>query len=174
MEESITFLALTLSPMLLGASCFIVYTLSNHRLQRERLDAQVALKRELIQRGLPPHELEQAIRLLKLDEEPQAVPAPEMPRSYEGKSDQQLVAEVAGLLAGFVEVSAKDVEQILGLVRDADRDTKLVAIEFLESMAGSAGTELVLASVRSLCQPAAKARPAADNIPLELSSHITR
>jgi hypothetical protein len=40
-------------------------------------------------------------------------------------------------------------------------------------MAGSAGTEHVLAYVRSLCQPA-KARPAADNIPLELSSHITR
>jgi hypothetical protein len=141
-------------------------------LARERLAAQVALKRELIQRGLPPHELEQALRLLKLDEEPQTAPAPAPPRSYEGKSDQQLVAEVAARLAGEDEVSAQDLEHVLGLVRDADRDTKVAALDLLENIAASAETDLVLASLRSLCQPVEK--PHAVDKPLELSSHITR
>jgi hypothetical protein len=143
-------------------------------LARERLAAQIALKRELIQRGLSPQELEQAVKLLKLDEEPAPKPAPPLPRSHEGKSDQQLVAEVAAWLAGQDGVAAEDLEQVLGLVRDADRETKIAALDLLENIAAAAETDLVLASVRSLCQPAAKTRPPADGMPLELSSHITR
>ncbi len=136
-------------------------------LERERLEAQLTLKRELIQRNLPPHELEQAVKLLKLDETPAATPpAP-------ARTEQQLEAEILERLALLDGMTAADLEQVFPLVRAADRDTKEAALALMENLAeNEPDAELVLASVRSLCRPAD--RPRADGKSLELSEHFTR
>jgi hypothetical protein len=137
-------------------------------LERDRLEAQVALKRELIQRNLPPHELEQALKLLKLDEELAGTPG-----KTAARTEPQLVAAIAEYLAVLDGISPDELESILGLVRAADRETKEATIDLLANLAEhEPGAEVVLASVRSLCRPVDM--PRTDGPPLELSTHITR
>jgi hypothetical protein len=141
-------------------------------LARERIDAQVALKRELIQRGLPPQELEQAIKLLKLDEPPDETPQAAGKRRRGELTDQDLVGEMISHLAALDGISPQDLEQVIGLVRAADYDTKGAALNLVAVLAQSAEAEIVLAAVRSLCRPADKPRLEVKS--LELSEHITR
>jgi hypothetical protein len=176
---------LLLALIVAGATCLIVMILAILRynmraltdataLQRERLNAAVALKRELIQRGLPPQELEQAVKLLKLDEEPAVAPAWPRPQQTDG----QLNAGIAEQLALLEEVSPEGIEQVISLVRVADRNGKEAALELLENLQAKRDEgaetqgEVVLAAVRSLCRPANKLRE--DGKPLELAERITR
>jgi hypothetical protein len=141
-------------------------------LARERLDAQFALKRELIQRGLPPQELEQAIKLLRLDEPPDETLRAAAKRRRGELTDQDLVGEMITHLAALDGISPQDLEQVIGLVRAADYDTKGVALNLVAGLAQSAEADVVLTAVRSLCRPAEKPRPEVKS--LELSEHITR
>jgi hypothetical protein len=145
-------------------------------LKREYLNAEVALKRDLIQRGLPVEEMEKAIQLLKL-EEPPAAAANRPPSTLTGG---QLDAEIVEHLALLEGVSPDGIEQVISLVRVADRDGKEAARVLLENLQAKKELEgietqgeVVLAAVRSLCRPSEKPREEA-KLPLELSSRITR
>jgi hypothetical protein len=145
---------------------------ANGALARERLSAVCTLKRELLQRGLPPHELEQAIQLLKLDEPPDVVPALKLPRNNTGKTDQQLEAEILARLAVLDNVDPVELQEIGGLLRGAGRETKEATLSLVGELEENAGGDVVVAAVRSLCRPAEK--PPANGLPLETSSRITR
>ena len=142
-------------------------------LARERLEAQVALKRELIQRGLPPHELEQTIKLLKLDELAEEPPDATSRGRNARKSEQQLEADILEGLALLDGVSPEDVEQSFALLRGADREKKMAVLDLVGKLRfSSAEASVILAAVRSLCQPAETPR---EELPsLEISSHIKR
>jgi hypothetical protein len=177
---------LLLALILSGAVCLLALILAVLRynmraltdatlLQRERLEAEVALKRELIQRGLPVEELEKAIQLLKLDEPPPAAAN----RPLSTLTGGQLDAEIVEHLALLEEVSPEGIEQAISLVRAADRDGKEAAHALLENLHAKKEIqgietqgEVVLAAVRSLCRPANK--PREDGKALELAERITR
>jgi hypothetical protein len=176
---------LVLALIVAGAVCLIVMVLAILRynmraltdateLQRERLNAEVTLKRELIQRGLPAEELEKAIQLLKLDEPPAPVSRP-----LSTRTGGQLDGEIVEHLALLEEVSPEGIEQAVSLVRAADRDGKEAALALLENLHEKKQEEgietqgeVVLAAVRSLCRPAEKPREEAKA--LELAERFTR
>jgi hypothetical protein len=135
-------------------------------LQRERLNVESGLKRELIQRGLPPHELEQTIKLLRLDEPPPPPPSQQRP-------GVDYVAEFVKMAVQLPKLPPEGLEEIIALVRAADephqRNAVTVVAGFvLQEIEGP----VALAALRSLLRPAEK--PRVDGLPLELSSHITR
>jgi hypothetical protein len=134
-------------------------------LQRERLQAETSLKRELSQRGLPPQELEQAVKVLHLDEPPPAARVPDNELSE---------AEFATIVCSLEGITPQAVEEILTLVRAADGTGKRTALSVIQGLMGR-GVEagpLALAAVRSLCRPTE--RPPEEAQMLELSSHVTR
>jgi hypothetical protein len=177
---------LILALIVAGATCLIVLILAILRynmraladataLQRERLN----LKRELIQRGLPAQELEQAITLLKLNEDPAAAAAWARPKRFDGQpTDGQIDAGVAEHLALLDEVSPERLEQTISLVRATDRDGKEAALALLENLQEKREEgvepqgEVVLAAVRSLCRPADKPREEGKSV--EIAERITR
>jgi hypothetical protein len=135
-------------------------------LQRERLNVEAGLKRELIQRGLPPHELEQAVKLLKLDEPPPPPPG-------QRRASADLVGEFVRMAVQIPRLPPEGLEEMIALVRAADAATQLNAVNVVTALAiQEVDGPVALAALRSLLRPAEK--PRTDGVPLELSSHITR
>jgi hypothetical protein len=171
--EQVLILALILS----GAVCLLALILAVLRynmrvltdatlLQRERLEADLALKRELIQRGLPPQELEQTIKLLKLDEPPSV--APHQPGEAEAAEAEFVKAAVL-----LEKVPPEGLEEVVALLRAADEPRKCNALSVVREFVDN-GVEgpVALAALRSLLR--SEEKPRGDGRPLELSTHITR
>jgi hypothetical protein len=135
-------------------------------LRREQLNAEMSLKRELIQRGRPPLELEHAIKLLKLDEPP---PAPNTPDPFGDWGE----AEFAKRAASLEKITPEDLEEVIALVRAVDGPRKRAALSVLAALADQ-GVEgpVAVAAIRSLFR--STERPNGDAVPQELESHVTR
>jgi hypothetical protein len=168
---------LGLASIVCGALCMIVFILSiflyNYRalghstaLQRERQNADLALKRELIQRGLPPQDLEQAIKVLQLDRSTTS-PASE---ADSADPDEQIEAAILARFAWFQELSPRDIEEAGTLVRAADRRRK-EAVLYILNQQDPANTPAadMLAAIRSLCRPTERSREAMDLNPHVMS-----
>jgi hypothetical protein len=138
-------------------------------LQRERLEAEVNLKRDLIQRGIPAEELEKAVQALQLNESPVA----SMARiSRDSRTDEQLEGEIIRSIALLDDVTPEGIEQAVSQVRSASRERKVAALELLEELAEHpAEGDVKLAAVRSLLRPVEKQSDEPKS--LELSSHVT-
>jgi hypothetical protein len=133
-------------------------------LQRERLNAETALKRELIQRGLAPPELEQTVKLLNLDESPPAAPNP---------SGESSDAEFAKLLFSLEGITPQAIEEIITLVRTVDGPRRRAALSVINELMerGVEAGPFAVAAIRSLCRP--PTLPLEEAKPLDLSSHVT-
>jgi hypothetical protein len=166
---------LALVAIVLGAVCLIAITLTTYgynlraladstALQRERFNADLALKRDLLQRGLSPQELEQTIKLLKLDEPP--------PLPVSGPSEEDAEVEFCALATHLEQLSPQALEEVIALVRAADAGHKRTALAVLRNLVAR-GVEgpVALAAIRSVCRPRERLRDEAK--PLELSAHVT-
>jgi len=129
-------------------------------LQRDRQQAEMALKRELIQRGLPAQELERYVDLLRLADQQPASPtsfkpaSPSPSREGAGFSDEGLRAQLAQSIASLEDVSAEEIEQTLALVMAVDRDRQTAVLNLIEELsANETNPEATLAAVRALCRP---------------------
>jgi hypothetical protein len=133
-------------------------------LQRERLNAEAGLKRELIQRGLPPHELEHTIKLLKLDEPPP--PAP-------GQIGDDHEAAFIKWVVQLDKMPPEGVEEVIALLRAADEARKRNAVIVVaEFVAQGVEGPVALAALRSLLRPPEK--PREEMKAFELAERITR
>lgn len=120
-------------------------------LQRDRQQADLALKRELIQRGLPSPELERYVDLLRLADR---LPAPISSPGATGPSDEGLQVKLAESIASLEEISPSEIEQTMALLVTADRDRQAAVLSLIEELTSNdINPKATLAAVRSLCRP---------------------
>jgi hypothetical protein len=118
-------------------------------LQRERQQAEMNLKRELIQRGLPAQELERYVDLLRLADQPP--PAPSAPQGSTNLSDEGLRVRLAQDIASLEDIEGEDIEKTLALLTDASRERQTAVLKLIEDLTASgAETGVILAAIRSL------------------------
>jgi hypothetical protein len=135
-------------------------------LKRERQQAELTLAKELVQRGLPAHDVAHYLELLS-PPKPNA-PAVRWPQATSNLSDEQVRARLATSLASLEDVPPQEIEQTMALVMGADRDRQNAALSVVEELGGSgASTAVVLATVRSLCSPSGPNGANASGMPSE-------